>query len=81
MNKKAREFSPRKRLAQEASRRASAAESSATLVFGRLNRHQCAFKLRESLLSWPRRMRPSYVSSSARLSINSNHRQPRASAA
>ena len=37
--------------------------------------------LRESLLSWPRRMRPSYVNSSACLSINSNHRQPRASAA
>ena len=38
-----------KRLAQEASRRASAAESWATLVFGRLNRHQCALKFAREL--------------------------------
>jgi hypothetical protein len=34
-----------KKLAQEACRRASAAESWATLVFGRLNREQISFDL------------------------------------
>ena len=40
-----RRFSPVQRLAQEACRRASATESWATLVFGRLNRQQCALEL------------------------------------
>ncbi len=44
-----------KRLAQEACRRASAAESWATLVFGRLNRQQALSSLRESLQSLLRR--------------------------
>ena len=44
-----------KRLAQEACRRASAAESWATLIFGRLNRQQCA-PSRESLPSWRTRL-------------------------
>ena len=38
-----------KRLAQEACRRASAAESWATLVFGRLNRQQCALDFAREL--------------------------------
>ena len=38
-----------KRLAQEACRRASAAESWATLVFGRLNRQQCALEFAREL--------------------------------
>jgi hypothetical protein len=38
-----------KRLAQEACRRASAAESWATLVFGRLNRQQCAVEFAREL--------------------------------
>jgi hypothetical protein len=38
-----------KRLAQEACRRASAAESWAVLVFGRLNRHQVAYDLAKEL--------------------------------
>ena len=38
-----------KRLAQEACRRASAAESWATLVFGRLNRQQCALNFAREL--------------------------------
>ena len=38
-----------KRLAQEACRRASAAESWATLVFGRLNRQQCALQFAREL--------------------------------
>ena len=54
-----------KRLAQQACRRASAAESWATLVFGRLNRQQCA-PSRESLPSWPRRTRLSCVRLSPR---------------
>ncbi len=38
-----------RRLAQEACRRASAAESWATLVFGRLNRQQCAVEFAREL--------------------------------
>ena len=38
-----------KGLAQEACRRASAAESWATLVFGRLNRQQCALDFAREL--------------------------------
>jgi hypothetical protein len=38
-----------KRLAQEACRPASAAESWATLVFGRLNRQQCALEFAREL--------------------------------
>jgi hypothetical protein len=38
-----------KRLAQEACRRASAAESWATLVFGRLNRHEVSLDLAREL--------------------------------
>ena len=53
----------------------------ATLVFGRPIVSSALSNLRESLPSWQRRMRPSCVSSSACLSINSNHTQPRASAA
>jgi hypothetical protein len=38
-----------KRLAQEARRRASATESWATLIFGRLNRQQCALQFAREL--------------------------------
>ena len=51
-----------KRLAQEACRRASAAESWATLVFGRLNRQQCALDFARELVDLPRKTRPSWVS-------------------
>ena len=51
-----------KRLAQDSCRRASAAESWATLVFGRLNREQSLSISRWNLPSWPRRTRPSCVS-------------------
>ena len=55
-----------KRLAQEACRRASAAESWATLVFGRSIVSSVLSTSRESLQSWPRRTRPSCVRSPPR---------------
>ena len=57
-----------KRLAQEASRRASAAKSWAILVFGRLNRQRILLSiLRGSLPSWPRRTRLSRIKLTPRL--------------
>jgi hypothetical protein len=50
-----------KRLAQEACRRASAAESWATLVFGWLNRQQCALDFARELAELAEKERPSFV--------------------